>query len=101
MIAGMTNSVRVMRRQPLRRKDRGLALGVHSQRIMYDNLLETVRQMGCDDETYFGSAHGQSISRRRAHVEVRRHDGNVEDFESDLGVRDSYDAQVVLAWLGH
>jgi hypothetical protein len=54
--------------------------------------------------TYYESAEGVTISRKRALRELRNHgispDGEAEFF-AEMGDRDDYDAQSVLQWLGY
>lgn len=53
--------------------------------------------------TYFESAEGQMISSDRAIKEVMDHglEAELGVFFDDLGIRDEYDAQEVLQWLGY
>ena len=54
--------------------------------------------------TYYESADGVTITRSRAMHELRTHSTSADDynlFDSEMGVRDTYDAQAVLAWLGY
>lgn len=51
---------------------------------------------------YFESAEGEIISQARAIQEVKKHGVElVEEFLQDMGVRESYEAQEVLIWLGY
>lgn len=56
-------------------------------------------------ETYFTSAEGVMITRRRALAELRRHGLCHKDdfaaFFAECGVRKTYHAQRVLRWLGY
>lgn len=55
--------------------------------------------------TYFDSAKGEMITKARAMRELDRHGITHEDdraaFLADMGDRETYDAQAVLAWLGY
>jgi len=51
--------------------------------------------------TYSGSAKGLTISRERAMIEVRNHNGDPQEMLADLGVKDTYRATDVLNWLGY
>lgn len=51
--------------------------------------------------TYFESAEGITISKKRALLEVRRHGASEEEFIQDMGDAESYNAQSVLMWLGY
>ena len=54
--------------------------------------------------TYFESAEGETVSKGRALQELCRHCGPETDCEelfSDMGVKEQYDAQEVLLWLGY
>jgi len=51
---------------------------------------------------YYESAEDLTITRERALLELARH--SCEDFDEffqDMGDREEYDAQDVLAWLGY
>ena len=54
---------------------------------------------------YYESAQGQTITKSRAFKEiVRNHNLDENEFElflKDCGDQKTYDAQVVLAWLGY
>jgi hypothetical protein len=51
--------------------------------------------------TYYESAEGEKITKARAIQEVNRHGCNVAEMFTDIGERDTYDAQEVLDWLGY
>jgi hypothetical protein len=55
--------------------------------------------------TYYESAEGQTITRYRAFQELAKHglagNDNIIEFIAELGDRETYDAQDVLAWLGY
>lgn len=54
--------------------------------------------------TYFESAEGKTVSKERALKELSRHcvpEKDFEEFFSDMGVKEQYDAQEVLLWLGY
>ena len=53
--------------------------------------------------TYFDSAEGVMITKSRAFKEVEKHGLECEWplFLDDLGNKEEYDAQEVLAWLGY
>ncbi len=54
--------------------------------------------------TYYESAEGVRISRERALRELREHGilpADKVEFFAEMGDRDDYDAQSVLAWLGY
>ena len=54
--------------------------------------------------TYYESAEGETISRKRAMIELDRHgicDEDRDQFFADMGDHDEYDAQEVLCWLGY
>lgn len=55
--------------------------------------------------SYYQSAQGQTISLARAILELQRHGmsgwQDAKQFYADLGLRDWYTAQEVLAWLGY
>ncbi|WP_149667552.1 hypothetical protein, partial [Salmonella enterica] len=54
--------------------------------------------------TYFESAEGETVSKERALQELSRHcvpETDFEEFFSDMGVKEQYDAQEVLLWLGY
>jgi hypothetical protein len=50
---------------------------------------------------YYESAEDTVISKERAKREVEKHSCSWDEFLEDVGERDSYDAQEVLAWLGY
>tara|TARA_Y100000589_G_scaffold323139_1_gene357219 strand:+ start:647 stop:808 length:162 start_codon:yes stop_codon:yes gene_type:complete len=51
---------------------------------------------------YYESAEDTIITRERALLELARHHcQDIEQFFDDLGDRENYDAQEVLAWLGY
>ncbi len=51
---------------------------------------------------YYESAEDIIITRERALLELARHHcQDIEQFFDDLGDRENYDAQEVLAWLGY
>ena len=53
-------------------------------------------------ETYYESAEDVIISKQRAIQELKNHGVvYVEEFFGDVGEKDSYNAQDVLAWLGY
>lgn len=54
--------------------------------------------------TYFESVEGETVSKERALQELSRHcvpETDFEEFFSDMGVKEQYDAQEVLLWLGY
>ncbi len=51
--------------------------------------------------TYYESAQGETITRERAIQEVRAHQVDTNEFFSEMGEHDNYDAQLVLEWLGY
>jgi len=56
------------------------------------------------DSPYLDSAEGQTISKRRALHELKRHGHGAEvvaEFLKEMGDKDTYDAQEVLRWLGY
>lgn len=55
-------------------------------------------------DTYFDSAHDVQITRQRAIRELMDHGcipEDIDQFDHDLGAKDRYAAQDVLAWLGY
>ena len=52
-------------------------------------------------DDYYESAEGIMISPERAKKEVEEHGASWENFVQDMGLRNSYEAQAVLAWLGY
>jgi hypothetical protein len=55
-------------------------------------------------DSYYDSAEGITIDRGRALKELDRHGIIGEDrqaFDVEMGVKDNYDAQAVLGWLGY
>jgi len=51
--------------------------------------------------SYFESAEGVTISRKRAIKEVLDHHCDLGEFNQDMGIKATYLAQDVLAWLGY
>jgi hypothetical protein len=54
--------------------------------------------------TYYESAKGARITKQRALQELRRHGFAPEqeaEFLAEMGDRENYNAQSVLAWLGY
>lgn len=51
--------------------------------------------------TYYESAKGIQITRERAQKEVNDHGCCFDEMLEEIGDRDFYAAQEVLAWLGH
>ena len=51
--------------------------------------------------TYYESAEGIEISRKRALAEVRKHGADTSEFFTDCGYSETYQAQAVLGWLGY
>lgn len=54
--------------------------------------------------TYYESAAGQTMSYRRVLNELKRHgqgEPDLAEFLKKFGVRENYDAQEVLDWLGY
>lgn len=51
--------------------------------------------------TYYESAEGETITKSRALIEVRRHGACEAEFLAEMGDKQSYDAQAVLVWLGY
>jgi len=52
-------------------------------------------------DTYYESAKGIVISKKRAIAEVKEHGVSVPEFLKDLGECESYLATDVLKWLGY
>ena len=50
---------------------------------------------------YYESAEGEVISQRRARREVEAHGLDFDEMLDELGVKSTYKAQDVLAWLGY
>lgn len=50
---------------------------------------------------YYESAEGIEISRKRALQEIAKHGADADEFFTDCGYHETYDAQAVLAWLGY
>jgi hypothetical protein len=54
------------------------------------------------EPTYYDTAKGETISRRRAVLELRRHGiDDPSEFDAELGNRPTYKATDVLDWLGY
>ena len=56
------------------------------------------------EESYYESAEGIEISRSRMEKELRAHgvsDYDIDTFYGEMGVKEYYDAQAVLRWLGY
>ena len=51
--------------------------------------------------SYFETAQGITISRKRAIKEVLDHCCCLQEFNQDMGIKSTYLAQDVLAWLGY
>ena len=55
--------------------------------------------------TYYESAKGLHISKRRALLELKKHgiesQFDIDEFYEDLGDKERYSAQAVLRWLGY
>lgn len=54
--------------------------------------------------TYFESAEGITISKKKALEEIVKHGVPMSDitvFFSEMGEKEEYDAQAVLLWLGY
>ncbi len=51
--------------------------------------------------TYFESAEDFVITAARARAEVLHHDGDWDLFLEEMGEQETYNAQVVLGWLGY
>ena len=51
--------------------------------------------------SYYETAEGITISRKRAIKEILDHCCDLAEFDQDLGIRTTYLAQDVLAWLGY
>ena len=55
--------------------------------------------------TYLQSSDGITISRKRALKELESHgitsQSEINEFYSELGYRETYEAYEVLVWLGH
>lgn len=55
--------------------------------------------------TYYDSAEGYTLTKAQAWIEiVRKHNLDEQEFElflKDCGDKKTYDAQIVLAWLGY
>lgn len=52
-------------------------------------------------ENYYDSAEGLTITKARALREVANHCSDPAEFLTDMGDKDTYNAQAVLAWLGY
>lgn len=52
-------------------------------------------------DSYYESAEGEVITRKRAIREVENHGCDVAEFLADCGDHETYDAQTVLRWLGY
>lgn len=56
-------------------------------------------------DTYYESAEGIEISRKRALLELKKHGiescFDIDEFYEDLGNKERYSAQAVLRWLGY
>ena len=52
---------------------------------------------------YYESAESVTISRQRALRELKDHGAmsDLDQFDKDLGIKENYSAQEVLAWLGY
>jgi len=50
---------------------------------------------------YYESAEGIIISPERAKKEIEKHRACWEEFAQDMGLRNSYEVQAVLIWLGY
>ncbi len=52
---------------------------------------------------YYTSAEGQTITKKRAYSELEKHglSGSWQEFLSDMGDCETYDAQAVLGWIGY
>lgn len=50
---------------------------------------------------YYDSAEGMRITLARALLECKRHGVDVSEFLTEMGEHASYDAQMVLSWLGY
>lgn len=51
--------------------------------------------------TYYDSAKGQTITKKRAIKEVLDHGCELSEFFEDMGNKPHYNAQNVLNWLGY
>ena len=51
--------------------------------------------------TYYDSAEGIEIIRKRALQEIAKHGADTNEFFTDCGDKETYDAQAVLGWLGY
>tara|TARA_R100000030_G_C3248422_1_gene122357 strand:+ start:195 stop:353 length:159 start_codon:yes stop_codon:yes gene_type:complete len=51
--------------------------------------------------SYYESAKGITITRKRAVKEVLNHYGDLKEFYADMGIHKTYSAKAVLAWLGY
>lgn len=55
--------------------------------------------------TYYESAEGITITRKRALQELEKHGVcdqlDFDDFDATLGIRETYEAHEVLHWLGY
>lgn len=50
---------------------------------------------------YYESAEGVTISKERAKKEIEKHGACWDEFMQGMGLRNSYEAQAVLVWLGY
>lgn len=53
------------------------------------------------NSTYYDSAEGTIISKKRAIKEIKDHGLDPEDFFNEKGEKDKYNTQEVLRWLGY
>jgi len=55
--------------------------------------------------TYYESAEGVTITRKRAMQELQKHGVfhqiDLDDFDATVGIRETYTAHEVLQWLGY
>ena len=50
---------------------------------------------------YYESAEGIEISKERAICEIEKHGCDIDQFLHEVGEKEEYEAQEVLAWLGY
>jgi hypothetical protein len=64
-----------------------------------------MRERKSSQVDYYESAEGVEISRERALEELKQHGivtlDMLQDFDYQLGIKNWYDAQAVLRWLGY
>lgn len=57
----------------------------------------------CNYQTWLNedTGEGTTISTERAKKEIEKHSACWDEFVQDMGLRNSYEAQAVLVWLGY